>query len=169
MRVSYPIGYLGGIVSTPAELLTCARHAAGLSQEELAQRAGTSRTTLSAYEHGRKSPTVNTISRLLAEVGLEDRRDHRVGDLSGGEQQRVAICRALITQPALVLADEPTGNVDAATGEDLSQLFISYARRRPAIVIVATHNQKLAELCNQILQIDEGRLQVVRPLEPTLK
>ena len=117
----------------------------------------------------RYEDAVHQAHAALAEVGLQDRCDHRVGDLSGGEQQRVAICRALITQPALVLADEPTGNVDTATGEDLSKLFISYAQRRPAIVIVATHNRILAEVCDQILKIDEGRLQVVRRLETTLK
>lgn len=105
----------------------------------------------------------------LKEFGLEERGSHRVSHLSGGEQQRVAICRALIKQPSLVLADEPTGNLDATTAEELGRVLISYSRRRHAIVIVATHNEKLAQLCDQTLRIEEGRLIVVRSLDRSLK
>jgi lipoprotein-releasing system ATP-binding protein len=101
----------------------------------------------------------------LAEVGLGSRCDHPVSHLSGGEQQRVAACRALIKQPALVLADEPTGNLDAAAADELGQLLTSYTRNRRAIVVIATHNERLAQVCDQILEIDGGRLKVVRGID----
>ncbi len=112
---------------------------------------------------GRKSrPAAMEQARAsLADMGLKGREDHPVGDLSGGEQQRVATCRALIKQPALVLADEPTGNLDAPAAQELAANLISYAQRHRAIVIIATHNEKLAQLCDQTLRIDEGRLKVV--------
>lgn len=106
---------------------------------------------------------------LLTEVGLEARGDHPVSHLSGGEQQKVATCRALVKQPALVLADEPTGNLDARAADDIGQLLVSYARTRQAIVILATHNERLAKLCDQVLEIDEGRIKVVRESNSSLK
>ncbi len=105
----------------------------------------------------------------LTELGLEGRADHPVNHLSGGEQQRVATCRALIKQPSLVLADEPTGNLDAPAAQELGELLISYARRRGAIVVIATHNEKLAQLCDQTLRIDEGRVKVVQESILSLK
>ena len=97
--------------------------------------------------------------QLLEEVGLDRRvADSVVGHLSGGEQQRVAVCRALITQPRLVLADEPTGNLDATTGDEIARSLISYARNRGALVIVATHNLALAETCDRTLVLRNGRL-----------
>ena len=95
---------------------------------------------------------------LLTEMGLGSRVDHPISHLSGGEQQRVAACRALIKQPVLVLADEPTGNLDASAAARLGELLVSYSRSRRAIVIIATHNEGLAQLCDQILRIDEGRV-----------
>jgi lipoprotein-releasing system ATP-binding protein len=94
----------------------------------------------------------------LDRLGLATRASHRVTDLSGGEQQRVAVCRALITQPVLVLADEPTGNLDAISGDLLAGDLISYAASRPAIVIIATHNQALARLCDRRLTLEQGRV-----------
>ena len=94
----------------------------------------------------------------LDRVGLSARAAHRVTDLSGGEQQRVAVCRALITQPRLVLADEPTGNLDRIAGAQLANDLISYAAARPAIVIIATHNQDLAHDCNRLLRLEQGRI-----------
>lgn len=112
---------------------------------------------------GRNSHAValNQAMASLTELGLEGRTDHPVNHLSGGEQQRVATCRALIKQPSLVLADEPTGNLDAPAAQELGELLISYARRLRAIVVIATHNEKLAQLCDQTLRIDEGRLKLV--------
>jgi lipoprotein-releasing system ATP-binding protein len=94
----------------------------------------------------------------LDRLGLAARASHRVTDLSGGEQQRVAVCRALITQPGLVLADEPTGNLDAVSGAQLASDLISYAASRPAIVIIATHNRDLALRCDRRLTLERGRL-----------
>jgi len=95
---------------------------------------------------------------MLEEVGLGNRVSHLVGHLSGGEQQRVAVCRALINRPALVLADEPTGNLDAAIGEEIASSLVSYAKETQATVILGTHNRRLADLCNRILILREGRL-----------
>jgi lipoprotein-releasing system ATP-binding protein len=95
---------------------------------------------------------------MLETVGLNTRGSHLIGDLSGGEQQRVAVCRALVTRPAIVLADEPTGNLDSATGDAIAASLIAYAKETPAIVIVATHNQRLASACDRSLMLRDGRL-----------
>lgn len=97
--------------------------------------------------------------QLLDEVGLDKRvASSLVGHLSGGEQQRVAVCRALITRPALVLADEPTGNLDNTTGDEIARAIVSYARNRRALIIIATHNTALAEVCDRTLVLSNGRL-----------
>ena len=95
---------------------------------------------------------------LLQDSGLEDRTDHPVSHLSGGEQQRVAVARALITQPKLLLADEPTGNLDAAIGEEIGQALVSYAHKHSAITIIATHSSGLARMCDRVLVLEDGRL-----------
>ena len=94
----------------------------------------------------------------LKAVGLNDRSTHLIGSLSGGEQQRVAVCRALVNRPSIVLADEPTGNLDAAASDAIAALLVSYARNTPAIVIVATHNEDLAISCDRRLTLRNGRL-----------
>ena len=110
-------------------------------------------TRLSRHEAMRRA------TQMLAEVGLDARiADSVVGHLSGGEQQRVAVCRALITRPALVLADEPTGNLDTTTGDEIARSIVSYARNRRALVIIATHNQALAANCDRTLVLSNGRL-----------
>ncbi len=96
--------------------------------------------------------------RALEDVGLGDRISHPAGHLSGGEQQRVAVCRALVSRPALVLADEPTGNLDKAIGDEIAHSLVSYGRDNRALVIIATHNRALADLCDRILMLREGRL-----------
>ncbi len=96
--------------------------------------------------------------RALADVGLGDRVSHPAGHLSGGEQQRVALCRALISRPALVLADEPTGNLDTAIGDEIADALVSYGRANRAVVMIATHNPVLAELCDRILILRDGKL-----------
>lgn len=97
--------------------------------------------------------------QMLEEVGLDSRvSDSVVGHLSGGEQQRVAVCRALVTRPALVLADEPTGNLDTGIGNEIASSLVSYARDNRALVIIATHNHALAELCDRTLVLRAGRL-----------
>ena len=97
-------------------------------------------------------------SALLARVGLAERLDHRPSMLSGGEQQRVAVARALVMQPALVLADEPTGDLDEATGDALNGLFREMHRERGLTSVIATHNPRLAASCDRILRLEAGRL-----------
>lgn len=97
-------------------------------------------------------------TELLAEAGLRERLDHPISHLSGGEQQRVAVARALVTEPKLVLADEPTGNLDAAIGDEISRALVSYAKTRSAMVVIATHSATLAQLCDYSLRLEEGRL-----------
>jgi lipoprotein-releasing system ATP-binding protein len=97
--------------------------------------------------------------QMLEEVGLDSRiADSVVGHLSGGEQQRVAVCRALINRPALVLADEPTGNLDTTTGDQIARSIVSYARSRGALAIIATHNPGVAAICDRTLVLENGRL-----------
>lgn len=95
--------------------------------------------------------------RLLQEVGLEARADHPVSHLSGGEQQRVALARALVTEPKLLLADEPTGNLDAAISEQIGRALVSYAHNHSAITVIATHSASLAQLCDRSLILERGR------------
>jgi len=96
--------------------------------------------------------------KALEDFGLGGRAAYPVGHLSGGEQQRVAVCRALISAPRLVLADEPTGNLDSSTGEEIGKFLVSYARDYQAIVILATHNERLAHLCLRVLRLRDGRV-----------
>jgi lipoprotein-releasing system ATP-binding protein len=95
---------------------------------------------------------------LLTRVGLGDRLDHRPGMLSGGEQQRVAVSRALVMQPSLLLADEPTGDLDEATADALHQLLREMHREFGLTAIIATHNPRLAAQCDRTLRLEGGRL-----------
>jgi lipoprotein-releasing system ATP-binding protein len=96
---------------------------------------------------------------LLDELGLADRRDHRPGALSGGEQQRVAVARALVQSPQALLADEPTGNLDRDTGRRLHELLRRVCRNKGVTVVVVTHDPSLAAACDRTLQLSGGRLQ----------
>ena len=95
---------------------------------------------------------------LLDRVGLRDRVEHRPGQLSGGEQQRVAVARALAQRPRLLLADEPTGNLDPSTGEEVQQLMLELNHEHGAALIVATHNERLAAAMGRMLRLADGRL-----------
>jgi lipoprotein-releasing system ATP-binding protein len=103
---------------------------------------------------------------LLALTGLESRSTHRPAQLSGGEQQRVALARALANRPRLVLADEPTGNLDRATGEGLHQLLYSLARKGQQSWLVATHNEYLAQMADTRWRLVDGVLQSLGGREP---
>lgn len=94
----------------------------------------------------------------LESVGLGERAAHPVNHLSGGEQQRVALARALIKRPRLVLADEPTGNLDAQTGDAIGQRLNSYRREHQSIIILATHNARLARFCDRTLFLEDGEV-----------
>ncbi|WP_226016819.1 ABC transporter ATP-binding protein [Novosphingobium sp. FKTRR1] len=96
---------------------------------------------------------------LLAALGLDHRLDHRPSQLSGGEQQRVAVARALANRPSLVLADEPTGNLDEATAERVFDEFIRLVRGEGSAALVATHNERLAFRMDRVLRLHEGRLE----------
>lgn len=95
---------------------------------------------------------------LLQEVGLEDRLDHKPNELSGGEQQRVAVARALMNDPQLVLADEPSGNLDEQNGLRLHQLVIDLAEKRGLTFVIATHNLDLTKRAHRVLQLVDGKL-----------
>jgi lipoprotein-releasing system ATP-binding protein len=96
---------------------------------------------------------------ILQEVGLSERSDHRPGQLSGGEQQRVAVARALMLEPRLVLADEPTGNLDEATAASIFRLFRELHSRRDVSFLIATHNSDLADVCDETFLLHAGKLQ----------
>jgi len=113
---------------------------------------------------GREPPAVAERAReLLAEVGLADRLDHFPNQLSGGERQRVALCRALALEPPLLLADEPTGNLDPASGERVLGLLLELQERHGTTGVLVTHNPEVAERCARILVLEEGVLQPQSP------
>ncbi|MEO8504313.1 MAG: ABC transporter ATP-binding protein [Acidobacteriota bacterium] len=97
-------------------------------------------------------------AELLSEVGLADRLDHFPSELSGGESQRVALCRALLLEPPLLLADEPTGNLDPESGETVMELLLSLQRRRGITAVLVTHNPSIAQRCGRILELEGGVL-----------
>jgi lipoprotein-releasing system ATP-binding protein len=103
---------------------------------------------------------------LLERVGLGPRLHHRPGALSGGEQQRVAVARAVMRRPRLVLADEPTGNLDPATGERVQDLLIDLNRETGAALVVATHNERFAAVLGRCLRLEQGRLVEVHDNAP---
>ena len=109
-----------------------------------------------------KKEALGRAEEILIKVGLDRRLNHRVGELSGGEQQRVAIARALVMKPRLLLADEPTGNLDAATGEGIVDLLVQLNTEEALTMVIATHNHRLAERMLKQVEIMDGRLRFER-------
>lgn len=101
---------------------------------------------------------VGEATKLLSEVGLADRLHHKPGELSGGEQQRVSVARALMQQPDLVLADEPTGNLDTHTGDALFALLRQLNRSRGTTFVIVTHNDKLSSQADRIVSMQDGMI-----------
>ncbi|MBI5491492.1 MAG: ABC transporter ATP-binding protein [Deltaproteobacteria bacterium] len=95
---------------------------------------------------------------LLKEVGLSDRLNHKPGELSGGEQQRTAIVRALIQSPEVLLADEPTGNLDTRTGDEVFEVLLDLNKSKGTTMVIVTHNERLASRLNRRLKMTDGRL-----------
>ncbi|SNQ61319.1 ABC transporter ATP-binding protein [Candidatus Methanoperedens nitratireducens] len=101
---------------------------------------------------------VKRASELLGMLGLEDRIDHKPAELSGGQRQRVAIARALVNEPEILLADEPTGNLDSKTGQEIMQIFNNLHNEGRTILMV-THDQTLAQNCDRIIRLKDGRIE----------
>jgi putative ABC transport system ATP-binding protein len=105
-----------------------------------------------------ESDAFERAAELLGEVGLSSRLTHFPAQLSGGEQQRVALARALVTRPRILLADEPTGNLDGKTGRQIVDLLFSMQARRGATLILVTHDERLAERCQRVIRMADGRI-----------
>ncbi len=107
--------------------------------------------------HKAEAPVARA-KELLEKVGLADRMHHLPGELSGGEMQRVALCRALVTDPDLVLADEPTGNLDAWTGAGILKILTELAGNRTFSLVMVTHSPEAAAICDRVLTLENGQL-----------
>ncbi len=105
--------------------------------------------------HSKKTSTLRAME-LLDRMGLSGRADHKPSELSGGEQQRVAIARALMNKPAIIFADEPTGNLDSANAEQVNQLFVELKKEMNQTFVIVTHNDKLASLADRIIRMKDG-------------
>lgn len=110
---------------------------------------------------GEKRAAVDSVGKqALARMGLSERETHQAGELSGGEQQRVAIARALVRNPRLVLADEPTGNLDHRTGGEIITQLLELPRRDGVALVMATHNLEYAHRCDRVYRVAAGRLEI---------
>lgn len=105
-------------------------------------------------------------TQMLDRFGLSDRLTHRPGQLSGGEQQRVAIVRALLLDPPILIADEPTGNLDRATGETVLELLFEEQQRRQLALLLVTHDERLAERCERTIYMEDGLVRGTEPASP---
>ena len=106
--------------------------------------------------------------RILERVGLSHRLEHKIGEMSGGEQQRVAIARALVGSPQLLLADEPTGNLDHRTGDTIFHMLRELHAEQGLTSVIVTHNERLALECDEVWELDSGVLHSKRDLGPVV-
>lgn len=106
----------------------------------------------------KKNETIERATALLKTLGLAERMDNKPGQLSGGEQQRVAVARALINNPAIVMADEPTGNLDSAHAKELHELFIELRNKFNQTFLIVTHNEELAKMSDRIVIMKDGKV-----------
>jgi putative ABC transport system ATP-binding protein len=113
---------------------------------------------LLSLEANQKYNQDNNAKALLAEFGLSHRLNHLPSELSGGEQQRVAIARALINKPKIILADEPTGNLDSANSQSMIDLLFDYTKKSKTALVMVTHDTSIAERCDRIIEIKDGQI-----------
>ena len=107
---------------------------------------------------GKKKEIIDHATKLLTTLGLANRLENKPQQLSGGEQQRVAVARALINQPAIIMADEPTGNLDSSNAKELHKLFIELREKFNQTFLIVTHNEELAQMSDRILHMKDGRI-----------
>lgn len=105
-----------------------------------------------------RKPEQTRVEEILEVLGLTNRRKHLPGQLSGGQQQRVAIARALAAKPAIILADEPTGNLDSRTSQDVLSLLKISSQKLAQTIVMITHNEEIAQLADRIIRIEDGRI-----------
>ena len=110
-----------------------------------------------------------TVDALMERVGLTDRRDHKPAELSGGQQQRVAIARALVSKPTVVFADEPTGNLDSTTGQEILELLRRSAQDLGQTMVMVTHDAHAAEIADRVLFLADGRIVEELPRSPAVE
>ncbi len=110
------------------------------------------------FQHTPRAQVVEKAKKLLEEVGLAHRMDHRPTEMSGGEQQRVAVARALINDPELLLADEPTGNLDSKTSDKIIDFFVDLWKRRGITILIVTHDPHVASHAQRVYTMKDGRL-----------
>jgi lipoprotein-releasing system ATP-binding protein len=180
--------HLMGLLDRPSsgKVLVVGQDTGELSDEELTQLRGRSIGFIFQFHHllpaftalenvmipaladaGRPAPGIRErAEELLGRVGLADRMQNRATDLSGGQQQRVAVARALIMSPQLVLADEPTGNLDTASADEVFELLREINRERGTAFLVVTHDPRLAQRCRRIVDLVDGRVRSDRATEP---
>lgn len=161
--------------ATAGKVVVAGHDFTGLSEDQLARARGQSIgivfqsfhlvPTMTARENVAlplelrgEADAVVKAEALLGEVGLAARMDHFPAELSGGEQQRVALARALVPSPRLLLADEPTGNLDSATGRQVVELLLGLRARRKATLVLVTHDEALAKRCERIVRMADGRI-----------
>jgi len=112
--------------------------------------------------HGlNRADALKKAETALSDVGLQARMQHKPGELSGGEQQRVAIARAIVNEPAVVLADEPTGNLDTKTGDAISAVLHRLNQEKGMIIVLVTHNEKLAQTAGRVIHLSDGKIEKI--------